>query len=397
MKRTGVQRYLWSGVAIAAVLVIAGAAWLRAPAKTAPPDPPPVPVTAAAVAQGDVAIERDALGRVQALNTVIVRAQVAGQVQKFTFEQGQKVTTGQLLAQIDPRPFQAAVEQDQAVIARDRANLANAKADLARYVPLVGKGLVSTQQVETQRAVVAQLEATIAADQAALAQAQVQLGYTSITAPIAGIAGLRYVDIGNVVSPNDAQGLVTINQVQPVSVLFAMPQAELPEIKEAAARAGKEGLAVEAWSENGTRKLDSGRLLVINNQVDATSGTVTLMARFPNAEELLWPGAFVGIRLVLGVQHDGLTVPVSALQQGPQGTYVWTLAGDGTVRRIPVAVQQRAHGRLLLSSGVSAGELVVTGGSFGLLPGTHVALTNAASPEAQGLRNVEADRLGFAP
>jgi multidrug efflux system membrane fusion protein len=397
MNRAGVQRYLCGGVVIAAGLAIAGTLWLRAPAKAPPADPPPVPVTAAPVTRGDVSSERDALGRVTALNTVVVRAQVAGQVQKFTFEQGEKVTAGQLLAQIDPRPFQGAVEQDQAVIARDRANLANAKADLARYLPLLGKGLVSTQQVETQRALVAQLEATVAADQAALAQAQVQLGYTSITAPITGVAGLRAVDAGNVVGPSDPQGLVTINEVQPISVLFAMPQVELPAIRQAAAAAGKAGLAVEAWSADGRRQLAAGRLMVINNQVDATSGTVTLLARFPNPAALLWPGTFVGIRLVLGVEHDGLTVPASALQQGPAGSYLWVIGADGSVRQAPVRVQQRARGRLLLSSGVSAGEQVVTGGTYALLPGTHVAVQSSAAPEAQALRNVEADRLGFLP
>ncbi len=397
MAWAGIHRYLWTIVAIAALLAIGSAAWLHAPAANAPAAPPPIPVTTAAVAEGDVPIERDALGRVEAANTVIVRAQVAGQVQKFTFEQGQAVASGQLLAQIDPRAFQAAVEQDQAVVARDRANLANAEADLGRYVPLVAKGLVSTQQVDTQRALVAQLRATVAADRAALARDQVQLGYTSITAPISGIAGLRFVDVGNVVSPGDPQGLVAINQVQPISVLFAVPQAELPEIKRRSTASGKEGLAVEAWSQDGTRPLDAGRLAVINNQVDAASGTVTLMARFPNAQEQLWPGAFVSIRLVLGVEHDGLTVPAAALQQGPQGSYVWAVARDGAVRPAPVTVQQSAHGRVLLSAGVSAGEPVVTGGAYGLEPGAHVAVQNAAASGAPLLRNVEADRLGFVP
>jgi multidrug efflux system membrane fusion protein len=398
MAWAGVHRYVWTTAAIVALLAIGSAAWLRAPAESAPAPPPPIPVTTEAVQQGDVAIERDALGRVQALNTVMVRTQVAGQVQKFSFEQGQAVTAGQPLAQIDPRSFQAAVAQDQAVVARDRANLANAEADLRRYIPLVDKGLVSAQQVDTQRALVAQLQATVAADQAALDRDEVLLGYTSITAPLSGIAGLRFVDIGNVVSPTDPQGLVVINQVQPISVVFPIPQAELPEIKLRTAAAGKDGLAVEAWSEDDTRKLDTGRLLVINNQVDVASGTVTLMARFANAQELLWPGAFVSIRLVLGVEHDGLTVPAAALQQGPQGSYVWTVAGDGTARPVPVTVRQVARGRALLSSGVSAGEPVVTGGEYGLVAGARVAVQGARSAEdGPPLRKTEAARLGFVP
>jgi multidrug efflux system membrane fusion protein len=396
------RRRAW--VAIGAVILVAASGFilLRGPAEPATGDSTPsaTPVTIATVVQGDVPIELDALGRVQAANTVIVRAQVAGQVQKFAFQEGQAVAAGQLLAQIDPRPYQATVDQDQATLARDRANLANAEADLRRYIPLVGKGLVSTQQVDTQRALVAQLEATIAADQAVLDRDQVQLGYTSITAPSAGIAGLRLVDVGNVVSPTDQNGLVVINQVQPIYVLFALAQADLPEIK---TRAGKDELTVEAWSQDNSRKLDTGGLSVINNQVDATSGTVTLRGTFPNPHDMLWPGAFVSIRLVLDVQHGGLTIPAAALQRGPQGTYVWTVAGDGTAQPTSVTVQQSRHGQVLVSSGLSAGEQVVTNGQYGLVPGAHVAVQNAepqqgnAPTPAQSMRNTQTNRVGFSP
>jgi membrane fusion protein, multidrug efflux system len=364
--------------------------------------PTAIPVTTVAVAATDVPIELDALGRVQAANTVMVRTQVTGQIQKFGFEQGHPVTAGQLLAQIDPRPFQATVEQDQANLARDRANLANAEADLHRYIPLVGKGLISTQQVDTQRALVAQLKATIAADEAALDRDQVQLGYTSITAPIAGIAGLRFVDVGNVVHPTDAQGLLAINQVQPILVLFTLPQADLTRIKEEAVRAGKDGLIVEAWSQDNSQKLDTGRLSVINNEVDAATGTVALQGTFPNPRERLWPGAFVSVRLVLEVEHGGLTIPATALQYGPQGPYVWTVAEDGTTQPTPVAVRQSTHGQALISSGLSAGAAVVTNGQYGLVPGAHVAVHNSKS-EANGpttaptMRNIQGNRLGFSP
>ncbi|MDB5405835.1 MAG: efflux transporter periplasmic adaptor subunit, partial [Rhodospirillales bacterium] len=374
----------WIGIGAIVLIAASGFALLRRPAEPVKSgsNPSATPVTIAAVVPADVPIELDAIGRVQAANTVIVRTQVAGQVQKFAFQEGQPVAAGQLLAQIDSRPFQATVEQDQATLARDRANLANAEADLRRYIPLVGKGLVSAQQVDTQRALVAQLGATIAADQAVLDRDQVQLGYTSITAPIAGIAGLRFVDVGNVVSPADQQGLVVINQVQPIYVLFALPQADLPEIKTRAAASGKDGLTVEAWSQNNSRKLDTGNLAVINNQVDATSGTVTLRGTFPNPGDLLWPGAFVSIRLVLDVQHGGLTIPATALQLGPQGTYVWTVAGDGTAQPTSITVRQSRHGQVLVSSGLSAGEQVVTNGQYGLVPGAHVAAQNAeAQPE----------------
>jgi multidrug efflux system membrane fusion protein len=396
----------WLGIGVVVVLVAVGAfAWfhgsLEHTASDAPP--PPTPVTIETAERGDVPIELNALGRVQAPISVTVRAQVAGQLQKVVFQPGQPVQPGQLLAQIDPRPFQATVDQDQATLARDRANLANAEADLDRYIPLVSKGLVSKQQVDTQRALVAQLTATIAADQAALDRDQVQLGYTTITAPVAGVAGLRLVDVGNVVSPSDPQGLVVINQVQPIAALFTVPQVDLPEIRTRVAEAGENGLAVEAWSQDNTRKLDSGRLSVINNQVDATSGTVTLQGMFPNARDLLWPGMFVSIRLVLYVQHDGLTVPSAALQRGPQGAFVWTVAEDGTAHPTAVTVQQSQHGQVLVSSGLSAGERVVTNGQYGLTAGAHVAVQPSGAQQASSggpsrpMRNSQTNRLGIVP
>lgn len=399
------RRRTWVGIGVVVLAAASGFALLRQSAEPATHDPmpPAIPVTTAAVAQGDVPIELDALGRVQALNSVIVRTQVAGQIQKFGFEQGQAVTAGQLIAQIDPRPLQATVEQDKSILARDRANLANAEADLRRYVPLVGQGLVSTQQLDTQRALVAQLTATVAADQAALDRDQVQLGYTSITAPISGIAGLRFVDVGNVVRPADPQGLVTINQVEPIYVLFTLPQADLPEIQTRAAAAGTEWLVVEAWSQDNSRKLDTGRLSVINNLVDATSGTVTLQGTFPNPRHLLWPGAFVSVRLVLDVTHGGLTIPAAALQRGPHGPYVWTVAADGTAQAMQVTVRQSLHGQVLLSSGLSGGEQVVTNGQYALVPGAHVAVQNTGPRQENGatpappMRNSQTNRLGFSP
>ena len=249
----------------------------------------------------------------------------------------------------------------------------------------------------------AQLKAPIAGDEAALDRDQVQLGFTSITAPFAGIAGLRFVDVGNVVSPADAQGLVAINQVQPISVLFTLPQADLPKIKTRVAAAGKDGLTVEAWSQDNSEKLDTGRLSAINNQVDVASGTVTLQGTFPNPRELLWPSAFVSVRLVLDVKHGGLTIPATALQYGPQGTYVWTIAEDNTAQPTPITVQQSAHGQVLVSSGLRAGAQVVSNGQFGLMPGAHVAVQNSNSQQlsgsapAQSMRNTQTNRLGFSP
>jgi multidrug efflux system membrane fusion protein len=391
------------------VIVLLGGAvavvWLARPDAPAMGETQPAaqPVTIAPVVQGDTPIELDALGRVKATNTVMVRAQVAGQIQKFSFEQGQAVAADQLLAQIDPRPYQAVVDQDQAVIARDRAHLANGEADLARYVPLVAKGLVSTQQVDSQRAMVAQLKATVAADQAALERDQVQLGFTSIRAPLAGIAGIRLVDLGNIVGPSDPQGLVTIAQVQPIFVLFTLPQADLPDIKTRMADAGKTGLVVEALTQDDSRKLGLGRLSIVDNQIDPASGTISLEATFPNGEGLLWPGAFVNVRLVLSMKHDGLTIPATALQRGPGGPYVWTVDDDGTARMRPVTVEQSLHGQILISSGLTVGERVVTDGQYRLAAGLRVAEETAPPPAAGGtpttstMRNPQPDRLGIRP
>jgi multidrug efflux system membrane fusion protein len=400
------RRRMSLGIGAAIVLVAAGGfALLRGPSKhtEAEPAPPTVPVTISTVAQGDVPIELDALGRVQAFNTVMARTQVPGQIQSIAFQEGQTVQVGQLIAQIDPRPFQATVEQDKANLARDRANLANAQADLNRYIPLAAKGVVSTQQVETQRAVVAQMEAAVNADQAVLDRDQVQLDYTTITAPLEGVAGLRLVDVGNVVNPSDAQGLVSVTQVQPIAVLFTVPQADLPEIQTRLANAGNDGLTVEAWSQDNSRKLDTGHLAVVNNLVDATSGTVTLKGIFPNEHRLLWPGAFASVRLVLDVQRGGLTVPSAAVQQGPQGAFVWTVAQDGTAQPTAITVRQSLHGQVLASSGLSAGEQVVTNGQYGLTQGVHVAVQPSGPPQdsngrpGRPMRNAQTNRLGIAP
>ncbi len=363
--------------------------------------PPAAPVSVAIVASGDVPIELEGLGRVQAFNTVTVRAQVGGQVDKIDFEDGQAVQPGKLLARIDPRPLQATVAQDKATIDRDRASLANAETDLRRYVPLAGQGIVSAQQVATQRSLVAQLHGTVAADTAVLDRDQIQLGYTSITAPIAGVLGLRQVDVGNTVSPTDPGGLVVLTQVQPIIVLFAVPQSGLPEVQLHQTASGGAGLAVQAWTQDGSRQLDQGRLSALSNQIDVASGTVMLKAVFPNPDHTLWPGASVTARLVLDVQHTGLTVPGSAVDQGPQGSFVWVVAGDGTVSPVPVQVMQVVHGTALVT-GVKAGDQVVSDGQYGLTPRAHVVVQQpvpkgSAAAAPQPLRSNQTNRLGISP
>ena len=336
-----------------------------------------VRVATVSVASGDVPIEQDTLGQVMAFNTVTIRPQVGGQVTAIRFKDGQLVKQGDVLVQIDPRPLQAVVDQDNATLLRDRANLASAQTDLGRYLPLLKEGIVSAQQVSDQRALVGQLQATVAADQAALDGAQIQLGYTSITAPLAGVLGLRMIDVGNTLNPATPAGIVVLTQIQPITVVFPVPQASLTEIQERQT-ASKTGLVVQAWSQDGTRELDEGVLSALSNEVDTATGTVVLKATFPNPNRLLWPGASVAARLVLDVQHDGLTVPAAAVNQGPEGTFCWTIGADGTAAISPVGIRQQLRGQVLVSSGLKAGEQVVTDGQYELTRGAHVSVEAAS-------------------
>ena len=361
-----------------------------------------VRVATASVASGDVPIEQDTLGRVMALNTVTIRPQVGGQVTAIRFKDGQFVEQGDVLVQIDPRPLQATVAQDQANLLRDRANLTSAQTDLGRYLPLLKQGIVSAQKVSDQRALAAQLQATVAADQAALDRNQIQLGYTTITAPLTGVLGLTMIDVGNMLDPASPAGVVVLTQIQPITVVFPVPQASLTEIQERR-KASKTGLVVQAWSQDGSRELDEGVLSALSNEVDANTGTVMLKAVFPNPNQLLWPGASVAVRLVLDVQRDGLTVPAAAVNQGPEGPFAWTVGADGTATISPLQIRQQLRGQVLVSSGLRAGEQVVTDGQYGLTPGAHVsvqALSQLASAEAGGapaLRTNQTGQLGISP
>lgn len=367
-----------------------------------PSPAPSAPVKVAEVRSDDVPIEVEAIGRVAAINTITVRPLVGGQISTVAFQDGQEVKKGDLLVQLDPRPLQATVDQGKAALERDRASLANAEADLRRYVPLVGSGVVSQQQVDTQRSLVNQLRATVAAGLAQFARDQVQLGYASVTAPLAGVLGLRLVDVGNVVGPTDPGGIVMLTQVQPITVLFALPQANLAEVRSRQA-GSPEGLAVQAWTQDGRRQLDTGVLAAFSNQVDAASGTVTLKGVFPNHGKQLWPGAAVGVRLVLDTQRNGLTVPAAAIDQGPQGPFVWLVGSDGTVQPRPVKLRQQLRGQALVAEGVTAGDQVVTDGQYGLASGARVSVQQSSSqradnaPQGAPLRTNQPGRLGIAP
>jgi multidrug efflux system membrane fusion protein len=398
------HRSLWLASLGAAVVIAASASLaLRSSHVSGQkvPQSSPVPVTTAKVALADVPIEQDALGRVTALNTVTIRPQVRGQVTAVKFKDGQYVEQGDVLVQIDPRPLQAAVAQDKATLARDRAHLASAETDLDRYVPLLAAGVVSAQQVSDQRALVAQLRATVAADRAALDRDQVPLGYTTITAPISGVLGLTLIDVGNIVDPASPAGVVVLTQMQPITVLFPVPQESLTEIRERQA-ASRTGLIVEAWSQDGSRQLEQGVLSAVSNEVEPSTGTVMLKAVFPNPTSLLWPGASVAVRLVLDVRRDGLTVPAVAVNQGPKGPFAWTVARDGTVKMSPLTIAQELRGQVLVSSGLSAGEQVVTDGQYGLTSGVHIKIPETTSKSTEEehspqLRRNQSGRLGISP
>jgi multidrug efflux system membrane fusion protein len=361
----------------------------------APVAAPPVPVAVAEVEQGDVPIELSGLGQVQAFNEAMIRPQVSGEITSVDYTEGQLVQKGALLMQIDPQPYQARLDQAKAAFAKDEAHLTNANANLGRYTPLAHDGFVSTQQMQTQQSMASQASADVEADKAVIEQDQISLDYTSIKAPFAGVAGLSLVDVGNVVQAGQTQGLVTITQIQPIAVLFTLPQAELPELQTAVnTMGGAAHLTVTAWSEDGTKLLGTGRLLAIANTVDTSNGTITLRAVFPNEKRLLWPGEAVNARLRIQTVHDGLTIPEAVVQRGPDGTYAWQVVGHRATMQ-PIDVTSLPDGRDLVTQGLAAAETVVTDGQYGLSEGARVAVEtdDTSSP----LRNAQTTTLGIQP
>ncbi len=320
------------------------------------------------------------IGTVVAYNSVAVHTQVTGTIQQIGFVEGQTVHPGSLIAQLDPRPYQAALQQAKANLQRDAAHLDNAQANLGRYVPLESKGFATGQQVGDQVAAVTELRAAIVSDQAAIDNAQTQLSYTTITSPIDGVTGIRDVDIGNIVQPTDAKPIVTITQVRPISVIFTLPQTDIPVVQPAMA---KGPLTAIALSQDGTSKLDTGSLLLLNNMVNAASGTVQLKATFPNTDGALWPGEFVTVRLIVAVRQQAISVPLSALQQGQNGSMVFVVAPDRTVQLRQVSVEETLDGRALIGHGLQPGETVVVAGQYRLSDGTRIASVAADDPHVQ--------------
>ena len=339
-----------------------------------------VPVTVAQATSRDVPIYSDALGTVQALNTIAIRAQVNGQLVSIDFRQGQEVRRGDVLARIDPAPLQAALDQAIAKKSQDEAQLISAQKDLARFKALALKSFETQQNVDLQQAKVDTAKASIDADQAAIEAAKTQLDYATITAPIDGVVGFRQLDIGNIIHTTDANPLTVLTQIKPSTAIFTLPQSDLGPVREAMLRSD---VPVFAYDQDNKEQLAEGRLLLINNQIDQTTSTIQLKAEFPNEDERLWPGEFVHIRVLIATRKNAVTVPALALQRGPEGYYLWVVKPDETVEQRPIGAQTVSDDIVIVSKGLNAGETVVVEGQSRLDVGARVAVRSRQTPVAQ--------------
>ena len=341
---------------------------------------PSVPVTVTQATVHDVPIYSHALGTVQALNTIAIRAQVNGQIVSINFRQGQEVHQGDILAKIDPAPFKAALDQAIAKKSQDEAQLIAAQKDLARFKALALKSFETQQNVDLQQAKVDTTKATIDADQAAIEAAQTQLDYATITAPIDGVVGFRQLDIGNIIHTTDVNPLTVLTQIKPTTVICTLPQSFLGLVREAMLRGE---VKVTAFDQDGKNKLAEGKLLLINNQIDQTTSTIQLKAEFPNDDERLWPGEFVRVSLLITTRKNVVTIPAVALQRGPEGYYVWVVKADETVEQRPIEAFQADEDVVIATKGLNAGETVVLEGQSRLDVGAHVAIRSPEPPVAQ--------------
>jgi len=338
--------------------------------------PPAVLVSVVAARRADYPLYLESLGQVQAYNTVTVRTRVDGQVMKIAFTEGQLVKQGDLLAQIDPRPFQAALDQATAKKSQDEANLANAKLDQQRYATLAKQNFASQQQLDTQNALVAQLTAQIAADAASVEAAQVQLDYTTIRAPISGRTGFRLVDEGNIVAASQQTGIVTIAQLQPIAVVFTEPEQEATRLNALLTTGARPEVVVK--TSDGGKELARGRLVLTDNQIDVATGSIRLKAEFDNADNALWPGLAVATRIEIGALTNALVVPTEAIQHGPNGLYVYVVDDQNRAAMRPVVVTHQDLDRAVVDKGLADGDRTVTVGAYVLQPGARVSIDASA-------------------
>ena len=380
------NRTTWALAAIAVAVLGFGLWSIVHPAQAAddakdkgkrPPEGPVAVITTLVKAQ-DMPIFRTGIGTVAPTYSVTVKARVDGELDKVAFTEGQDVKKGQLLAQLDPRTLQAQLLQAQAARAKDQATLANARVDLQRYTTLIAQDAATQQQLDTQKALVNQLEATVKSDDAQVNAAQVQLGFTTIVAPISGRTGARLVDPGNIVHAADATGLVVINQIDPISVVFTLPDDAVQDTIHALDT--KKPVLVQAFPRDGGAMLGAGTLTLLNNQIDVATGTVQLKASFLNAQHNLWPGQFVNVRLILGTRAKALTVPEAAVQRSQSGVYIYVVDDETkTVRSQTIALAQTQDGVAVVSSGLEAGQRVVVDGQYKLKPGSKVVEASGAA------------------
>jgi multidrug efflux system membrane fusion protein len=339
----------------------------------------PIPVTVARVENSDFPVYLNGLGTAQPYDKIMVRSRVDGQIVKVAFRQGQMVNKGDTLVEIDPRPYQAALDQVRAKKAQDEANLKNAKLNLDRYNSLALKDYASRQQVDTQQALVDQLTAQVNGDQAAIENAETQLSYTIIKAPLTGRAGFRLIDPGNIVHASDQNGIVTIVQLQPISVVFTAPEEDLPQINKAL-QAGT--VPVKALSSDGLKTLSEGKLALVNNEVDEASGTIRMKATFRNNDNVLWPGLSVATRLLVDTLKQVATIPDNAVQRGPNGLYAFVVGDDNKVEVQPIVVRHSDDGISVVEEGLTPGQRVVVAGQYRLQPGSVVQASSAPAPSA---------------
>jgi multidrug efflux system membrane fusion protein len=386
-----IRKRYWLGLPVLLMLGAAGFLYLtRGETSSAKAvSAPALPVTATTAQRQHVSVYLNGLGNVVAFNRVTVHVRVDGELQAVDFVEGQDVKQGDQLALIDPRPFQAQLDQAEAAKARDEAQLANARLDLERYTSLVAKDYATRQSVDTQQALIAQLQATIRGDQAAIENAQTQLSYTSIVSPLDGRTGMRLIDRGNIVHASDPGGLVVITQVHPIAVVFSLPQDHLQDIT-AAMKAG--ALKVLAYSRDEKTKIAEGNLTLIDNQIDASTGTIRLKAVFPNNDDALWPGEFVQAHLEIEDLPAAVTIPAEVVQRGPNELYVYVVRPDSTVERRRVTVGPVQDGVAVIEKGLDIGDEVVLDGQFKLKPGMTVVVSNprteqkASAPERTAAR-----------
>ena len=376
------RKWLW----VLAVVLLLGVAYMiarwqthsSAASKRESGAPPAVPVSIASARKGEMPVYLNGLGTVTTTNTVTVRSRIDGQLLSVSFQEGQFVKQGELLAQIDPRTFQTQLDQAQGQLARDQAQLGNAKVDLQRYKTLSADGVITQQQYDTQAASVRQFEGVITADQAQIDNAKLQISYCRITAPLTGRIGLRLVDVGNMIHATDPNGLLVITQVQPIAVLFTIPEDNLSEVLKRV-RAG-EHLPVEAYDRSGQNKITDGRVLTVDNLIDQNTGTERLKALFDNKDNTLYPNQFVNIKLLVEIKNNKIIIPAVAIQRGPQGMFVYVVTKDQTVDVRPVQAGTIEGVNASIEQGLSEGEQVVTDGVDKLRSGSKVQVNSGSGP-----------------